>query len=156
MSIFRFSRALVGALFAAGALSACESMPLETGKAPETLEMKATMTAAKEIPPKGGNGEGYAIMWYNTGTRALTWKVYYTGLSGSATAAHIHGPADTTANAGVVIPLAQGAPSSPMTGSATLSPQQADDMMAGKWYVNVHTQANPGGEIRGQVMQEAW
>jgi hypothetical protein len=156
MSIFRFTRVVVGALFAAGALSACESMPLMTGKTPATIEMKATMTAAKEIPPKGGNGEGYAIMWYNEGTRALTWKVYYTGLSGPATAAHIHGPADMMTNAGVVIPLGQGAPSSPMTGSATLSPQQADDMMAGKWYVNVHTQANPGGEIRGQVMPEAW
>jgi len=36
-------------------------------------------------------------------------------------------------------------------GSAILTDAQAADMMAGKCYVNVHTAANPGGEIRGQV-----
>jgi len=157
MSIYRFARITGGALLAVGALAACDSMPpIETGKPGKVVEMKATMTPAKEIPPKSGSGQGYAVMWYNEGTRALNWKVYYAGLSGPATAAHIHGPADQTANAGVVIPLVQGAPSSPMTGSATLTEAQAADMMAGKWYVNVHTQANAGGEIRGQIMPEAW
>ena len=40
---------------------------------------------------------------------------------------------------------------SPITGTATLTPAQAADLAAGKWYVNLHTAANPGGEIRGQV-----
>ena len=42
--------------------------------------------------------------------------------------------------------------SNPIKGQATLTPEQAQQMMAGEWYINVHTQANPGGEIRGQVM----
>ena len=40
---------------------------------------------------------------------------------------------------------------SPFEGSATLTEAQATDLLAGKWYVNVHTEANKGGEIRGQV-----
>ena len=42
-------------------------------------------------------------------------------------------------------------PTSPATGSATLTDAQAADLMAGRWYVNIHTAANRGGEIRGQV-----
>jgi hypothetical protein len=40
-----------------------------------------------------------------------------------------------------------------MIGSATITQAQADDVMAGLWYVNIHTDANPSGEIRGQVFQ---
>ena len=47
----------------------------------------------------------------------------------------------------------KGAPvPNPIKGSATLTPEQAQQFTAGEWYVNVHTQANPGGEIRGQVI----
>jgi hypothetical protein len=154
MSIFRFS-CVAGALLAIGGLSACDS--IQTGKPAKIVEMKAALTAAKEIPPKGGNGAGYAMISYNEATRAITWKIYYNDLSGPATAAHFHGPADVTANAGVVIPLAAGGPvPDPITGSATLTEAQADQLTSGMWYVNIHTQANPGGEIRGQVIQEAW
>jgi hypothetical protein len=157
MSICRFPLVVGGALIAVGALSACDSMPMiQTGKPAMEVQMKATMTGAKEIPPKSSNGEGYAFITYNEGTRALTWKVYFTGLSGPATAAHFHGPADMTANSGVAIPLGAGAPSSPITGSATLTDAQAAQLSSGMWYVNVHTQANPGGEIRGQVLPENW
>jgi CHRD domain len=41
--------------------------------------------------------------------------------------------------------------SNPIKGEATLTPEQAQQMSAGEWYINVHTQANPNGEIRGQV-----
>jgi hypothetical protein len=118
--------------------------------------MKAAMTAAKEVPPKTSGGEGYAFISYNESTRALTWKVYFNNLTGPATAAHFHGPADATGNAGVAIALGGAAPTSPITGSATLTEVQGAQLMSGMWYVNVHTQANPGGEIRGQVMPEAW
>ena len=72
------------------------------------------------------------------------------GLSGPATAAHFHGPAETGKNAGVAVAIPN-ATSSPVEGSATLTDAQAADLIAGKYYVNIHTAANPGGEIRGQV-----
>ncbi|MBI3514452.1 MAG: CHRD domain-containing protein [Proteobacteria bacterium] len=155
MSTIRFSALAGSAIVAAFALSACESVM--TGSAPKSHELSAAATPAKEVPAKSGNGQSFAFVNYNEGTRALTWKVYYTGLSGPATAAHFHGPADKNGNAGVALNLvASGAPASPITGSATLTPAQAADLLAGKWYVNIHTQANPSGEVRGQVGMDAW
>jgi hypothetical protein len=87
---------------------------------------------------------------YDTQTKQLKWKVSYSGLSGPATAAHFHGPAEPGKNAGVMIPI-QNIATSPAEGSATLTDAQAADLMGGRLYVNVHTAANPGGEIRGQV-----
>jgi hypothetical protein len=53
----------------------------------------------------------------------------------------------------VVVPLGNN-PTSPIHGSKVLTDAQITDLEAGKWYVNVHTAANPGGEIRGQVTQK--
>ena len=83
-------------------------------------------------------------------TKNLTWTVTFTGLKGPATAAHFHGPAEAGKNAGVAVAIPNAA-SSPAEGSATLTDAQAADLTAGKYYVNIHTAANPGGEIRGQV-----
>jgi hypothetical protein len=68
----------------------------------------------------------------------------------NATGAHFHGLAMPGQNASVIVPIT-GHLASPITGSATLSPSQAADLVAGKWYVNLHTAANPDGEARGQV-----
>ena len=83
-------------------------------------------------------------------SRVLRWKMTYTGLTGPATMAHFHGPALPGANAAVVLPLPGAA--SPASGEGTLTAAQVADLMAGKWYINVHTAANPGGEIRGQLV----
>ena len=64
--------------------------------------------------------------------------------------AHFHGPAMPGSNAGVVVPFPTAA--SPAEGMVNLTAAQATDLMTGKWYVNVHTAQNPGGEIRGQVL----
>ncbi len=55
-------------------------------------------------------------------------------------------------NAGVAVAIPN-ATASPVEGSATLTDAQAADLVAGKYYINIHTAANPGGEIRGQVMK---
>jgi len=83
-------------------------------------------------------------------TNVLSWTFTYSGLSGPATAGHFHGPAASGQNADVVVPI-DGNLASPIKGTATLTAEQAADLMAGKWYVNLHTAANPKGEIRGQV-----
>jgi hypothetical protein len=49
-----------------------------------------------------------------------------------------------------VIPFANA--TSPIEGQVTLTPAQAADLMAGKWYANIHTAANAPGEIRGQML----
>ena len=115
-------------------------------------KFKATLDGKSETPPNTSAGTGTADIDWDAATKKLSWKLTYSGLSGPATAAHFHGPAEPGKNAGVAVAIPN-ATSSPVEGSATLTDAQAADLAAGKYYVNVHTAANPGGEIRGQVMK---
>jgi hypothetical protein len=103
-------------------------------------------------PGIASSGKGMATASLDTNTKTLTWTVDYSGLSGPATAAHIHGPADPGANAAIVVPFT-GNLASPIKGSATLTDAQIAQLEAGKWYVNIHTEANKPGEIRGQLVR---
>ena len=89
---------------------------------------------------------------YDPITKKLTYILAWRDLTGPATAAHFHGPADATANAGVAVPI-NVTIGNPVNGGADLNDGQAADLAAGKWYVNVHTEAHKGGEIRGQMMK---
>jgi hypothetical protein len=111
---------------------------------------KAMLDGKSEVPPNASAGSGTADINYDPASKKLSWKLTYSGLSGPATAAHFHGPAEPGKNGGVAVAI-PGATSSPAEGSATLTDAQAADLAAGKYYINVHTAANPGGEIRGQV-----
>jgi len=116
---------------------------------------KATLDAKSEVPPNASAATGSADIDYDTATKKLSWKISYSGLTGPASAAHFHGPAEAGKNAAPAVWISEkGQPfSSPFKGSATLTDAQADDLQKGMWYVNVHTAANPGGEIRGQVVK---
>jgi hypothetical protein len=113
-------------------------------------KMKAALDGKSEVPPNASTATGTADIDYDAATKKLSWKLTYSGLSGPATAAHFHGPAEAGKNGGVALAIPN-ATSSPVEGSATLTDAQAADLTAGKLYINVHTAANPGGEIRGQV-----
>ena len=117
------------------------------------VSMKVRLTGAEQVPPVQTSGSGSADLTYDASTRELTWNVTYTGLSGPVTMAHFHGPAPSGKNAAPVVWLTQkdAAVSSPITGKATLTPEQAQQFTAGEWYINVHTKDHPAGEIRGQV-----
>ena len=120
-----------------------------TAAAADTVAFSATLNAASEVPANTSPATGSLEAMLDKGSNVLTWKATYIGLTGPATAAHFHGPAMAGANAGVVVPFTS--PVSPIEGKATLTEAQVADLMAGKWYANVHTAANPGGEIRGQL-----
>jgi hypothetical protein len=119
----------------------------------ETVKLHATLKTAWEVPAKTGPGHGKLTATFDTTTDVLTYHVEYSDLTGPAVAAHFHGPADRTADAPpqVVVPKPL---DSPIEGTATLTADQAKDLLAGKYYFNVHTAANPGGEIRGQVLKD--
>jgi hypothetical protein len=117
--------------------------------AAETMMFKAPLSAAEEVPPNSSKATGNFEATYDTSTKKLSWKGFYSGLTGPVTAAHFHGPAPRGQNAGVVVPA--DAAKSPFEGSATLTDAQAADFTKGDWYFNVHTAENKGGEIRGQV-----
>jgi hypothetical protein len=126
------------------ALAGCASKP-----SGQVAHLSASMTGAQEVPPNPRPGTGQADVEYNKETGVLKYRVTYSGLSGPVTGAHIHGPAAPGANAGIVVPFTPGP--SPISGEAKISPAQAGDLMAGLWYVNLHTAAHPPGEIRGQL-----
>ena len=113
------------------------------------VNLKADLKGASEVPPVDSKGTGSMTATFDTASRKLYWKGSVTGLSGPATAAHFHS-GEAGKNGGVVVPIA-GADKGSFEGSATLTDAQAEELMAGKWYVNVHTAANKGGEVRGQV-----
>jgi hypothetical protein len=110
-------------------------------------------SSAQEVPTNTSTATGSITGAYNDETNILTWSITWTGLTGTANAAHFHGPALAGVNAGVIIPftIANNAAAGNLSGTATLTDAQEVDFLAGKWYWNVHTTANPGGEIRGQV-----
>jgi len=118
----------------------------------DQINFKADLSGASEVPPVTSAGKGAATASLDTATKTLNWTVTYSGLSGPATAGHIHGPAAPGANAGVLVPFT-GALVSPIKGSATLTDAQISDLQAGRTYVNLHTADNKGGEIRGQLVR---
>ena len=114
------------------------------------MHFVAALSGASEVPAVTSEGKGSVQATLNSKRTSLSWKVTYSGLSGPVTGAHFHGPAMAGENAGVAIPLS-GALKSPITGNTKVTAAQAAELLAGKWYVNLHTAANPNGEIRGQV-----
>lgn len=112
---------------------------------------EATLSSAQEVPAAASAGSGQAEVQFNENTNMLTWKVTYSGLTGSASAAHIHGPAAAGQNAGVVIPFTGDMNAQPMMGEKAITSAQYADLAAGLYYVNIHTARFPGGEIRGQL-----
>jgi hypothetical protein len=115
----------------------------------EMVKYKATLDGSQQSPPVTTKGKGSATLTFDTVKKTLSWNVKYSGLSGPATAAHIHGPAAMGENAAPVIPFKK--LKSPIKGSETLTDAQAADLEAGKYYVNIHTAAHKDGEIRGQI-----
>ena len=84
-------------------------------------------------------------------TKKLTWNGTYSGLTGPATGAHFQGPAEPGKNASIAVTITPA--TSPFKGSATLTDAQAVQLVAGRWYVNIYTDAYKGGELRGQIVK---
>jgi hypothetical protein len=141
----RLARSTLAGLAVAAALAASPAWA-------ETTSFKADLKGVSEAASATSQGTGNMTATYDTTSRKLAWKGTVSGLSGNATAAHFHGPAEAGKNAGVLVP-APGVTTGPFEGSATLTDDQAKALLAEQTYFNVHTAANPNGEIRGQVMK---
>jgi len=149
------------ALFVGASAIAIAQTPAPAADEPFVTETTAThhaeLTGANEVPANTTTGMGEAWILIDPQNNSVRWYVTYEGLTGPATGAHIHGPAGTGANADVIIDLGTGDTvdryNSPIEGEATgLTAEQIAQAEEGMWYVNIHTEANPAGEIRGQVV----
>ncbi len=116
------------------------------------LTFSTQLRGDQEVPAATTLGQGQLDAVFDSHTGQLRWKLQYANLTGPVTGAHFHGPAQPGATAPVVLPLGAQI-RSPMEGAAQLSQAQAADLVAGRWYVNLHTAAFPGGEVRGQLVQ---
>lgn len=107
-----------------------------------------SVSSAQETPANGSSATGVLNVDYDKNTKSLKYTITYSGLT--PTAMHFHKAAVGVAG-GVQQPIV-GPYSSGMTGQITLTAAQEIDLLSNNWYINIHTTANPGGEIRGQVV----
>ena len=101
----------------------------------------------------GATPEGSALVTFDPLTRRLMWVITYEGLTGAPTKMHFHGRAAAGQATGVDLGIGT-FDENGSEGAATLTAEQADSLMGGLWYLNIHTAANGAGEIRGQVVRE--
>lgn len=144
-------------------LSSCE--PDAEMKRTTDFEKKGiVMSGAQELPPNNtSTALGNMDVFYTKDTRTLTFSFNWSGLTGPVTAMHIHGLAPTGYATGVVQTLSTSGiircSSSSTTACGRFSgTMQVDgfvvkeeDLLNGMYYINIHTAAFPGGEIRGQI-----
>jgi hypothetical protein len=138
-----FRRVFLAAVLSAAFVSAASAA---------TVSYTAKLSGHSEIPKNDSKGKGKLDATFDTESKVFTYTLTFDGLSGPAAAAHIHGPANRKQSAGVVAPLGDKNPTSPISGSVTLTDDQVKMLHSSKLYVNVHTAASPGGEIRGQII----
>ena len=140
-------------LLAAAFLSLAPGLGVVARADDPPVQFHADLDGAHESPATQSQGTGRLEGTFDKADKVFTYTVTYKGLSGPVTAAHLHGPAEPGRNAGVLAPL-QAPLANPIKGKATLSDQQVQDLLSNRVYVNLHTAANPNGEIRGQVLKD--
>lgn len=116
-----------------------------------------TMSGSQEVPPSGSAATGTVEANYNRLTKTLTYKITFSGISGTgATAAHIHGLAEPGINASVLQTFSPFPAATSGTYSGTLLIDGVkfteENLLAGRYYMNIHSVAKPGGEIRAQLL----
>lgn len=109
----------------------------------------ARLTGDQEVPPVATGADGWAIVTVDHATNRVDVFAHSIGIT--AVAAHLHAAA-IGVNGPVMLPLSGGPQT--WTGSAVLAPAQVAAITAGTTYVNLHSAAHPGGEIRGQALAE--
>ena len=113
------------------------------------MAVTTTLSGANEVPAVTTTATGAVTGTFNTTTKILTINVSYMGIT--PVAWHIH-KAAAGMNGGVIFDLGTSF-SSPYTyKTAALSTAQEADLMAGSFYVNLHSAKAPGGELRGNLM----
>jgi len=121
----------------------------------------ATLTGAQQVPPVVSPGIGLGTVLLNATEDQITVNLTFSGLTTPSNMGHIHGPAAAGANAVVLFDFAADVLAINATAGTipertfAITPAQVADLKAGLYYFNVHTTANTGGEIRGQIVLAA-
>ena len=146
-----FTRRVLVALFASASLffAGCDKDDDDD----EMFKISGNASGAQEVPPVTTSATGTLTGTYDRNTNMLQYTISWTGLSGNVSVAHFHGPAlaGVSANPVIDIEITTNGTSGSVTGTATLTEELEDDLLAGRIYYNFHTVLHPAGEIRGQV-----
>jgi hypothetical protein len=144
-------------LCALGAVAALAVSLVAAPAGAATIYLYANLDGLQETPPVATPATGYADITFDTVTKIMSWTISFSGLIGTTTDAHFHGPAPVGVPAGVRIgiPHTDGLFADTLVGSSgPLSALFESELLGGLWYINIHTTFRPGGEIRGQVIPE--
>lgn len=133
--------------YTAVAVAACTALAFPAFA--ETLHYTADLTANSEVPPTDSTATGTADVMVDTDANTVSWTVKVQDLTGEPSAAHIHGPASETENAPPVVDMSEAI----MEGNGDITADQIAELEDGKYYVNIHTEKFPDGEIRGQLVK---
>ncbi|MDP8242709.1 MAG: CHRD domain-containing protein [Candidatus Hinthialibacter antarcticus] len=118
----------------------------------EPYAFKSELSGAKQPTPIDSSGVGAASISISNDWSLISWTLTVTGLD-NITASHFH-EGGASESGGVLIAISQ-AFSTETSGEAALSEDHLKLILAEQAYINVHTSANPAGEIRGQVEYDA-
>lgn len=152
MQLFsRRSTLVLGVLFAATGCSPYMGEP----RVPRT-DFRATLEGASVVPPVETKANGWFEAVYRPSTKVVEYRLNLVGLSGPVTMAYLHGPAPAGQNAPQVVPINPPfySDGSTISDGVTLTREQADELLAGNWYISVRTAKYPEGEIRGQIVAQ--
>jgi hypothetical protein len=124
------------------------------------IDLTADIRGDQEVPPTDSAAFGTGVFSYDDETNLLTWTILFTDalFDTDEISAHIHGPADLGATADVLVNLGTGQLKQGMSDLDSLAACSGDpeaceaDLLAGLWYVNIHSTEHPDGEIRGQIL----
>jgi hypothetical protein len=125
------------------------------GNGDQARTFTATLNGNQETPPVETDASGTGTFTLDVATNVMTFTVNFSGLSGAITVAHFHAAPAGQAG-GVIIDLSgdfTGLTSGPVQGTATFNAANLAELNAGDVYINLHTDANPNGEIRGQLVE---
>lgn len=142
---------VIGAFILAAVISSCDKDDQAPASNPN-VDFVATINGASEVPANASTATGSATASFNKDTKILTLDMTYTGLT--ATNMHIHkGPAGVSG--GVLYGISSAPFASPVHYmSPALTANQEDSLMNNLYYLNIHSVAFPGGEIRGQLLKK--
>lgn len=142
------------------------ALALATAASAQTVVLTTTLSGANEVPPNTSPATGSATMTIDVSTRNYSLAINFTGLTAGMTIAHIHrgavgvnGPIlvwldgmQPAGSPGVTPFIPAGSTSFSGTLNGTFPAADLNNLLAGSTYINIHTSAFPGGEIRGNLI----
>ena len=151
LNLESYLRVPVLALLLAGLVLLAAPARAEVVKFEAMLDQVQAVPAPTAVADAGGR----AYVTLETDSNEIAWVIQYYALSGAITAIHIHGPAGPGETGDIAVAIDNTSETvGKLTGSAQITDEQVQHLMDGLWYLNVHTELNGPGEIRGQLVKQ--